>query len=126
MRVDTNAVGRDVGRIVQAVSLMLVVSIVVAAVNREFYAIPAFVVSAAIMAGFGTGLVRLCQGAAPPKKREAMVTAATAWALIGVLGGLPFFCGRFRSIHFPFGRTPRRWIQRLQRGRTLAGCCYSK
>ena len=91
MRVDTNAVGRDAGRIVQAVSLMLVVSVVVAAVNREFYAIPAFVVSAAIIAGFGTGLVRLCQGAAPPKKREAMVTAATAWALVGVLSGLPFF-----------------------------------
>ena len=90
MRVDTNAVGRDAGRIVQAVSLMLVVSIVVAAVNREFYAIPAFVVSAAIMAGFGTGLIRLCRGAAPPKKREAMVTAATAWAMVGILGGLPF------------------------------------
>ena len=90
MRVDTNTVGRDVGRIAQAVSLMMVVSIIVAALNREFYAIPAFVVSALIMAGIGTGLVRRYQDATPPEKRDAMVTATTAWAVVGVLGGLPF------------------------------------
>ena len=90
MIVDTRTVGRDVGRIVQAVSLMMLVSTVVAAVNMEFYAIPAFVVSAIIMAGVGTGLVWRYEGADPPEKREAMVTAATAWAIVGVLGGLPF------------------------------------
>ena len=70
MRVDTNTVGRDVGRIVQAVSLMMVVSIVVAAVNREFYTIPAFVVSAFVMAGIGTGLVRQYRDAAPQGPRQ--------------------------------------------------------
>nr|WP_243700410.1 TrkH family potassium uptake protein [Halorussus pelagicus] len=69
---------------------MMVVSIGVAAVNGEFYAIPAFVVSAVVMAGLGTGLVWLYREADPPRKREAMVTAATAWALVGALGGLPF------------------------------------
>nr|WP_323191458.1 TrkH family potassium uptake protein [Halostella sp. PRR32] len=88
--VDTRTVGRDVGRIVQAISLMAVASVVVATVNGEFYAVPAFVVSAIILAGIGTGLVWRYRGADPPEKREAMVTAATAWALIGVLGGLPF------------------------------------
>ncbi|PSP98110.1 potassium transporter Trk [Halobacteriales archaeon QS_4_70_19] len=90
MRVKTQTVGRDVGRIVQAVSLMLAVSIVVAAVNREFYAIPSFLTSAVLMAGLGTGLSRRYQDAEPPEKRDAMVTAATAWALIGILGSLPF------------------------------------
>jgi trk system potassium uptake protein TrkH len=90
MRVDTNTVGRDIGRIVQAVSLMMVVSIIIAAINREFYTIPAFVVSVLVMAGIGTGLVWRYRDAAPPEKREAMVTAATAWAVVGVLGGLPF------------------------------------
>ena len=90
MRVKTKTVGRDVGRIVQAVSLMMLVSVVVAAANREFYAIPAFLVSAVVMAGIGTGLVWRYRGADPPEKREAMVTAATAWAFVGVLGGLPF------------------------------------
>ena len=90
LRVNTNTVGRDVGRIVQAVSLMMVVSIVVAALNREFYTIPAFVISALIMAGIGTGLVRQHRDAAPPEKRDAMVTAATAWAVVGVLPIRPF------------------------------------
>ena len=90
MRVKTDTVGRDVGRIVQAVSLMMLISLVVAAVNGEFYTVPAFVASALVMAGIGTGLVRRYRGADPPEKREAMVTAATAWALVGILGGVPF------------------------------------
>jgi len=88
--VNTRTVGRDVGRIVQAISLMAVISVVVAAVNGEFFAIPAFVASAFTMAGIGSALVWRYKGADPPEKREAMVTAATAWALVGVLGGLPF------------------------------------
>jgi len=73
LRVDTNTVGRDVGRIVQAVSLMMVVSIIVAALNREFYAIPAFVVSALITVGIGTGLVRQYRDATPRR-------SATRWS----------------------------------------------
>ena len=90
MRVDTETVGRDVGRIVQAVSLLLVASIAVAAVNGEFYAVPAFLASALVAGGVGTALARRYRGADPPAKRDAMVTAATAWMLVGVLGGLPF------------------------------------
>ncbi|MFD1598806.1 TrkH family potassium uptake protein [Halobellus rarus] len=90
MRVNRSAVGHDVGRIVQAIALMSVASIIVAALNGEFYAIPAFGVTAVIIGGVGTGLVRRYQDADPPEKRDAMVTAATAWAVIGVLGGLPF------------------------------------
>jgi trk system potassium uptake protein TrkH len=90
MRVNTRTVGRDVGRIVQAVSVMMLVSIVVAAVNMEFFTIPAFLVSAIVMAGLGSALVWRYRDAAPPEKREAMVTAASAWAVVGVLGGLPF------------------------------------
>ena len=90
MIVDIRTVGRDVGRIIQAVSLMMLVSIIVATLNREFFAIPAFGVSAVIMAGLGTSLVRRYRSADSPQKREAMVIAATAWAFISVLGGLPF------------------------------------
>ncbi|ERG90236.1 MAG: Trk-type K+ transport system, membrane component [Haloquadratum walsbyi J07HQW1] len=90
MVVNTHTVGRDVGRIVQAVSLMMVLSILVAAVNGEFFAIPSFVISAVVMAGLGSGLVWRYRGSDPPEKREAMVTAASAWALVGILGSLPF------------------------------------
>jgi len=68
---------------------MMVISVVVAAINQEFYAIPAFLGSAVMLAGIGTGLVWRYQEASPPAKRDAMVTAATAWALVGVLGALP-------------------------------------
>jgi len=90
MRVDTRTVARDVGRIVQAVSLMMVVSVVVAGLNREFFAIPAFLVAAAVTGGVGTALARRFRDADPPEKADAMVTAATAWAVVGVLGSLPF------------------------------------
>jgi trk system potassium uptake protein TrkH len=90
MQVDIRTVGRDVGRILQVVSLMLFISVVVAVVNGELFAVPAFVVSALVMAGTGGTLLRYCRGADPPRKLEAMVTAASSWAATGVLGGLPF------------------------------------
>jgi trk system potassium uptake protein TrkH len=90
MRVNTQTVGRDVGRILQVVSLMLVVSIAVAVLNGEFYTAPAFGVSALVMGGIGTLLVRSYREADPPGKLEAMITAASAWAVTGILGGLPF------------------------------------
>jgi trk system potassium uptake protein TrkH len=90
LKVNTRAVGHDTGRIVQAVALMSAVSMVVAVVNGEFYATPAFAVTGIILGALGTGLVRWYRDADPPEKRDAMVTAATAWAVIGFLGGLPF------------------------------------
>ncbi|WP_049921112.1 TrkH family potassium uptake protein [Halopiger djelfimassiliensis] len=90
MRVRYRTVGRDVGRILQVVSLMLVASILVAVVVGEFFAVPAFAVAALVMGGIGVGLARWYRDAATPEKLEAMVTAASAWAIVGVLGGLPF------------------------------------
>jgi trk system potassium uptake protein TrkH len=90
VNVDSSTVARDVGRILRVVSLMLLVSVVVALLNREFYAAPAFAVSALVMGGLGTLLARRYREAAQPGKLEAMVTAASAWAVTGVLGGLPF------------------------------------
>lgn len=83
-------VARDVGRILQVVSLMLVVSIFIAAANGELFAVPAYVISAVVMAGIGTALARRYAGAPSPQKREAMITAATAWGVLAFLGALPF------------------------------------
>ncbi|QRV14876.1 TrkH family potassium uptake protein [Haloterrigena salifodinae] len=90
MRVRYSAVGRDLGRIVQVVSLMLLVSIPIAAIHREFYAIPAFVGSALLMGGIGLGLTRRYQDVSDTGRLEAMVTAAAAWGTVGVFGSLPF------------------------------------
>ncbi|WP_323173853.1 TrkH family potassium uptake protein [Natrialba sp. PRR66] len=83
-------VGRDVGRIVQVVSLMAFLSIPVALINGEFYAVPAFAVSGAVMLAIGVALARTFIDAPDPGKRHGMLIAATAWGVIGVLGGLPF------------------------------------
>ena len=90
MKVEESTVVRDVGRILQVVSLMLVVSLVVAVVNGEFYTVPAFALSALVMGGLGALFARRYRDADPPEKLEAMITAATAWAVTGVLGALPF------------------------------------
>ena len=90
MRVDSETVARDVGRILQVVSLMLLVSLAVGVVNGEFYTVPAFAVSALVTGGLGTLLARAFQDADPPGKLEAMVTAASGWAVTGLFGSLPF------------------------------------
>jgi trk system potassium uptake protein TrkH len=90
LRLTTSTVWLNVGRILQSISLMSVGSIFIAVLTREFYAIPAFLLSALVMAGFGTVLVRRFRDAEPPGKLEAMVTAAGAWGLTGLLGSLPF------------------------------------
>jgi trk system potassium uptake protein TrkH len=90
MRVNIQTVARDVGRILQIVSLMLIISLLIGLFNGEFYTAPAFVLSAALIAGIGTFLARRYQDADPPEKPEGMVTAASAWAATGLLGGLPF------------------------------------
>ncbi|MFC7210526.1 TrkH family potassium uptake protein [Natronoarchaeum sp. GCM10025321] len=83
-------IGRDLGRILQVVSLMMLISILVASIYREFYAIPAFAASAAIVGGLGTALVRQWETAPDAGKLEAMITAASAWGAVGILGALPF------------------------------------
>ncbi|WP_436343924.1 TrkH family potassium uptake protein [Natronorubrum sp. FCH18a] len=102
MRVRYPAVGRDLGRILQVVSLMLLVSILVAAANREFYTVPAFAVSAIVMGGLGIGLARRYRQVSDSGRLEAMVTAAAAWGAVGVLGGLPFLLIAWTIAHDPY------------------------
>lgn len=90
MRLRSRTVGRDLGRILQVISLMMALSILVTVVHGEFYAIPAFAGSAALVGGVGTSLARQCDGAPDARKLEGMVTAAAAWGIVGVLGALPF------------------------------------
>ncbi|MFC4438015.1 MULTISPECIES: TrkH family potassium uptake protein [Natrialbaceae] len=89
MRVQFRTVGRDVGGIVQIVSLMAFVSIPVAILHREYYAIPALVGSGFVMLAVGGSLSRWFADAPDSDKLHGMLTAAAAWAAVGVLGALP-------------------------------------
>jgi len=98
----TATVARDVGRILQVVSLMLVASLLVSLLVGEYFAVPAYVASTLVMAGIGTWLVRRYPDAQPPTKREAMITAATAWAVLAILGALPFLLIAWTIVLNPF------------------------
>ncbi|WP_306058854.1 TrkH family potassium uptake protein [Natronococcus wangiae] len=89
MRIQFRTVGRDAGRIVQIVSLMAFVSIPVAMLHREYYAIPALVASGLAMLAFGGAFARLFADAPEPDKLHGMLTAAAAWGIVGVFGALP-------------------------------------
>ena len=116
MRANIGAIGRDVGRILQAVSIMLAASIVVAVLNGEYYAVPAFGAAALVFAGVGTGLSTVYEDAGAPGKLEAMITAASAWGVTGLLGSLPFVLIAWTMVLDPFPA----WAQTPAMNETMA------
>ncbi len=83
-------IGRDVGRILEALGGLLLVSIVVPVVWGEYYAIPALLASAVVPLGIGHLLARRFRRAADPGKLHGMIVAATGWFVVAVFGSLPF------------------------------------
>jgi trk system potassium uptake protein TrkH len=83
-------VGRDLGRILQALAGLMLVSVVVSLVWGEFYAIPALVLSAAVPLGVGRLLAVQFRDAEEPGKLHGMVVAAAGWFFVGLFGSLPF------------------------------------
>jgi len=83
-------VGRDVGRILQALGGLVVVTLLVALVWGEFWAAPALVVSAAVPLVLGRLLWTRYREAEDPGMLHGMMVAALGWFAVGVFGALPF------------------------------------
>jgi len=83
-------VGRDVGRILEALGGLMVVSLVVPVVWGEYYALPALLVSAVLPLGIGRLLYRRFQNAEAPGRLHGMIVAASGWLSVGLCGSLPF------------------------------------
>jgi len=83
-------VARDLGRILQALAGLVVVSIPVPVVWGEFYAVPALAVSGVIPLAIGRRLAVRYRDAGEPGKLHGMVIAALGWAAVGLFGMLPF------------------------------------
>ncbi|MCL7418883.1 MAG: TrkH family potassium uptake protein, partial [Halalkalicoccus sp.] len=83
-------VGRDLGRILLALSGLVLVSILVPFVWGEYYAIPGLLASGAVALVLGWGLSRRFADAREPGKFHGMVIAASGWFLVAVFGSLPF------------------------------------
>ncbi|WP_396612553.1 TrkH family potassium uptake protein [Haloferax sp. S1W] len=83
-------VGRDLGRILEALGGLMLVSFVVPVVWGEYYALPALLLSAGIPLGIGRVLYRRFQDAEAPGRLHGMVVAASGWLSVGIFGSLPF------------------------------------
>jgi len=81
---------RDVGRILQVVSVTAFVSVAVSVAVGEYYAAPSFLLTGVVMLGFGESCERFFSDAPDPGKLHGMLIAALAWAVVGTLGSLPF------------------------------------
>jgi len=83
-------IGRDIGRMLQALAGIILISIPVAILWGEFYTLPALVVSALIPLGFGQLLTSWFATAEDPGKLHGMMVAASGWFSVAVFGSLPF------------------------------------
>ena len=83
-------VGRDLGRILQALAGLMFVSILVPLAWGEYYAVPALVVSGLVPYVIGRVLTGAFGGAEDPGKLHGMTIAASGWFLVAVFGSLPF------------------------------------
>ncbi|MFB6109425.1 MAG: TrkH family potassium uptake protein [Halodesulfurarchaeum sp.] len=81
---------RDVGRMLEALGGLMVLSLLIPIVWREFYAVPPLLLSAAIPIALGAGLHRRYESASDPTRYHGMVIAASGWFLVAVFGALPF------------------------------------
>ncbi|WP_181685440.1 TrkH family potassium uptake protein [Halorhabdus salina] len=86
----TATIGRDVGRILEALGGLMGVSIVVPLAWGEWFGAVAFGASALVPLSVGYGLHRRFADADSPSRLHGMVVAATGWVLVGVFGSLPF------------------------------------
>jgi trk system potassium uptake protein TrkH len=84
-------IGRDLGRMLQALAGMLLVSLVVPVAWGELWAIPGLLLSAAVPFLLGRGLATQFADAPAPGKLHGMMIAASGWFFVAVLGSLPFF-----------------------------------
>ncbi|MDS0474959.1 TrkH family potassium uptake protein [Natrinema sp. 1APR25-10V2] len=83
-------IGRDLGRILEALSGLLFVSLLVPLVWGEFWAIPALIVSGLVPFAIGYYLTSRFREATQPGKLHGMIIAATGWLLVAIFGSLPF------------------------------------
>ena len=90
MRGATATISRDLGRILEALGVVVLASILVTLVWGEFYAVPAMVIAGIVPLGIGIALRRRFSDAAQPGKLHGMMVAATGWAAVGIFGSLPF------------------------------------
>ena len=90
MRGSIAPVARDVGRMLQMLSGLVLVTAVVALLWGEFWAIPGLLLSAAVPFGVGWILSKRYADAPDPGKLHGMMVAASGWFFVALFASLPF------------------------------------
>ena len=90
MNAATETIGRDLGRILQALAGLMFVSVLVPIIWGEYYAIPALLVSGSIPLALGYAMTSAFREATYPGKLHGMLIAALGWLCVGVFGSTPF------------------------------------
>ncbi|CCQ33271.1 TRK potassium uptake system protein [Halorhabdus tiamatea SARL4B] len=86
----TATIGRDVGRILEALGGLMAVSVVVPLVWGEWFGVLAFGVAGIVPFAVGYGLHHRFRDADSPSRLHGMIVAATGWLFVGVFGSVPF------------------------------------
>jgi len=89
--VEFEPLARDLGRMLQALSLMIAATLVVALIWGEFYVVPALLVSGLVPFTVGSTLTSYFGDAVEVGKLHGMMIAASGWFLVALFGSLPFY-----------------------------------
>ncbi|WP_121743592.1 TrkH family potassium uptake protein [Natronorubrum halophilum] len=100
-------IGRDLGRMLEALSGLLFVSLLVPLVWGEYWTMPALIVSGLLPLTIGYMLTSQFREATQPGKLHGMIIAATGWFLVAIFGSMPFLLIAWTvELGLPFVETP--------------------
>ena len=83
-------IARDLGRMLEALAGLILVSVTVPLVWREWWVIPAMIFSGLLPLLVGLFLTRAFEDAADPGRLHGMMIAASGWFLVAIFGSVPF------------------------------------
>lgn len=83
-------IARDLGRILEALAGIMLLSIIVPLIWREWWVIPGMLLSGTLPLLIGGILTRAFEAAEAPDKLHGMMIAASGWFLVALFGSIPF------------------------------------
>ncbi|MGQ9477013.1 MAG: TrkH family potassium uptake protein [Candidatus Bipolaricaulia bacterium] len=98
LAVNAPIVLRDLGLLIQVVSLMALLSFPVALFFREYEALPPLLLTAGVAFALGFGTYWLCRRAGETTLAHGMVISALGWLIIPLFGALPIYLISLRLV----------------------------
>lgn len=89
----TNRLGtiaRDLGRMLEALAGLILVSTLIPLVWQEWWVVPGMILSGMLPLLVGVGLTRAFENAEDPGRLHGMMIAASGWFFVAVFGSVPF------------------------------------